>query len=439
MNMALTFLRHYFIARHLEFNDRDELEQYQENRVRKLLENVLPKSEFYRNYLEKYNMHEWSRFPLIDKTIMMENFDTLNTVGIKKEEAFNVAIKSEEIRDFTPKINEITVGLSSGTSGNRGLFLVSDYERTAWAGSIIGKVLPSSLFFGRRHKIAFFLRANSNLYTTLNSVKISFKFFDLLNDIDSNINELDHFNPTILVAPPSMLRILAKAQKQHRLNIRPLKIVSVAEVLDPIDEEYIEGEFKKKVHQVYQCTEGFLGYTCTHGTMHLNEDAVVIQKEYIDRECGKFVPIITDFNRTTQPIIRYRLNDILTESIEPCKCGSFLTAIKSIEGRCDDVFYFKSEKDDKLIPVFPDFLRKAVITVSSDIEEYKVVQKELDIIEITVIGRNVEKIKHLIEDNIIELLRKLGCRPAKVIFSNHIDLEKGKKLRRVERQIKMDI
>ena len=37
-------------------------------------------------------------------------------------------IKSEENRDFSPTIKGITVGLSSGTSGNRGVFLASEKE-----------------------------------------------------------------------------------------------------------------------------------------------------------------------------------------------------------------------------------------------------------------------------------------------------------------------
>ena len=102
-----------------------------------------------------------SALPIIDKEVMMEHFDTLNTVHISKKEAFHVAFEAED-RNFTPTIRNITVGLSSGTSGNRGVFLVSEEEQTLWAGSIIGKVLPSSIL--HKHTIAFFLRANSNLY-----------------------------------------------------------------------------------------------------------------------------------------------------------------------------------------------------------------------------------------------------------------------------------
>ncbi|WBV66998.1 hypothetical protein PGH44_06835 [Legionella pneumophila] len=51
-------------------------------------------------------------------------------------------------------INNIAVGLSSGTSGSRGLFLVSEQERDAWAGIILAKAMPNGL--RSRERIAFF-------------------------------------------------------------------------------------------------------------------------------------------------------------------------------------------------------------------------------------------------------------------------------------------
>nr|MBT2175989.1 CoF synthetase [Streptococcus mitis] len=98
--------------------------------------------------------------------------------------------------------------------------------------------------------------------------------------------------------------------------------------------EFICATFKQTVHQVYQCTEGFLATTCKQGTLHINEDLVHIEKEYLDQEKGIFVPIITDFMRKTQPIIRYRLNDILIEKKTPCSCGSPFLALERIDGRC---------------------------------------------------------------------------------------------------------
>lgn len=108
---------------------------------------------------------------------MMHHFDEINTVQIKKDHALKVALKAESTRDFSALINGIAVGLSSGTSGSRGLFLANEKERDAWAGILLAKALPKGL--KRKERIAFFLRANSKLYTTLSKRK-KFNFIFLI-------------------------------------------------------------------------------------------------------------------------------------------------------------------------------------------------------------------------------------------------------------------
>ena len=317
-----------------KFKSRDDLERWQNKKVQKFLKKILPKTNYYNKKYQGLEIQNWKDFPTINKQELMDNFDTINTVNITKEEAFNLAYKSEKERDFSPKIKNITVGLSSGTSGTRGIFLASDIERYKWAGAVLAKILPKSILC--KNKIAFFLRANSNLYEAIKSRTVIFKYFDMIKPVEENLKQLDIFQPSMIIAPPSMLKIIA--QNYDKLNINPQKIIAVAEVLEDIDKTFMENVFGQKIHQVYQATEGFIATTCKYGNLHINEDVLAIQKEYIDKENGKFIPVITDFNRTSEPIIRYRLNDILTESDEICPCGSKHLLIKKIEGRCDDMF-----------------------------------------------------------------------------------------------------
>jgi len=253
--------------------------------------------------------------------------------------------------------------------------------------------------------------------------------------MERHVARLDELAPTIVVAPPSMLRLLAQARADGALRARPDKIVSVAEVLDPVDEKFISAQFGQIVHQVYQCTEGFLACTCAHGTLHLNEDFVAVQKEYLDRDLGKFVPIITDFRRAAQPIIRYRLNDILTERGEPCPCGSPFTALASVEGRCDDLFYFPAAGRDGWIHVFPDFIRRAVLETSEDVAEYLVRQVAADRLELTL--QVAEGLRPDVEQRVAVALRQLverqGGRAPDIAPVPAPARSRDKKLKRVER------
>lgn len=435
-----TLLWQYLRTKYLQkFRDRSHLLSWQDRKVRDFLKSILPKSAFYQNYYQGLEIRNWQQFPLINKSIMMANFDSLNTTEITQQEAFAFALEAEKTRNFRAKIREFTIGLSSGTSGNRGLFIVSPREQQIWAGTILAKALPQSLLVPE--KIAFFLRANSQLYETVKQRHLQFQYFDLFASIESHLEGLNRYQPTILVGPPSLLRLLAEAQAQKQLKIAPLKLISVAEVLDPLDEIYISQVFGQIVHQIYQCTEGFLGSTCQYGTLHLNEDIVAFQKYYLDEKAGKFMPIITDFNRTTQPIVRYHLDDILTERREPCPCGSVFMAIERIEGRKDDIFYFPNPSGEKLLPLFPDFIRRAIISASKEIQEYQVVQSNPRLIQIFLrVPSELAKVTETqVHQSLLTLFTKAGCQIPEIHYnkwqarSNH-----SQKLRRVRREFKLE-
>lgn len=386
--MIIRILYHYFKTRYLrqKFTTRAQLSAYQEKKFKQLVKKTLCKSPFYQAYLDK-PLQQW---PIINKKIMMQHFDHLNTANIKKDQALEVALNAENSRDFSALIGDIAVGLSSGTSGNRGLFLASAKERDVWAGILLAKALPKGL--QRKERVAFFLRANNRLYTTLSKrKKIQFHFFDLLDNFETHLERLNQLQPTILSAPASVL--LALAQQKHRLRINPEKIFSVAEVLEADDEVVISNAFNCPLSQVYQCTEGFLAISDKDSNhLLLNEEYLIIEKEWLDEK--RFVPIITDLLRTTQPIVRYRLDDIL---IVEQSAGVF-TRIANIEGRLGDICY--ATKDHQAIPIFADLIRQKMASFPVEFNDYHIQQCGLNqfIIQITPdLAEKDELIAHLNE------------------------------------------
>jgi len=276
----------------------------------------------------------------------------------------NIALRAERDRNFAPTINGLTVGLSSGTSGHRGLFLVDKHEQLTWAGTILARALHRIA----RTRVAFFLRSNSNLYQRLGNI-IQFRWFDLMTPIDVAVAELNAYQPTVLVGPPSMLTMLAD---HSALKITLRQIISVAEVLDPHDAQRLRDRFNIDVHQIYQCTEGLIAVSCAHGSLHVQEDIVALQCEPAGD--GRVTPIITDLWRRTQPIIRYRLNDLLVFNDEQCPCGSAFRVIQQIEGRTDDLCHF-IDAHGELRTLFPDTLRRAILLAHPDITDYQLTQR----------------------------------------------------------------
>ncbi|MDR0762360.1 MAG: adenylate synthase [Campylobacteraceae bacterium] len=357
------------------FADKTSLEKWQKSKIKKFVAKMIDKSPFYKSYLKEWQKLSMEKWPLVDKKIMMDNFDDFNTAGIKLKDALEVAIRAEEDRDFSPKLGKYSVGLSSGTSGVHGVFLISPLEQAKWCGTILAKMLPCSIF--KKQKVAFFLRADNNLYESIKSRLIEFRFFDLKKDLENNLSELNKFQPDILAAPPNMLNIIADAQENCDIQISPVKIVSVADVLYENIKKKLENIFQQKIHQIYQATEGFIACTCKYGNLHLNEDILFVRKKYLDENSGRFMPIITDFNRTTQPVINYELNDILIEDSEKCPCQSPFTVIKKIEGRCDDILYYEDIKNNKHI-VFADFIVRTILKHIPKAEDFLFTQTDIN-------------------------------------------------------------
>lgn len=427
MSEKLKVVKNFVSMRYFKkFKTREKLEKYQEKMLLKQMQYIKKNSEYFKD-IKVDSIEDFKNIPLMDKKVMMENFNKLNCVGIDRDKALEIAINGEKSRNFDEKLDNISVGLSSGTSGARGLFIISDEERVLWAGGILAKFLPKGNILG--HKIAFFLRADNNLYETINSKVIKFRYFDIMKDMSENMETLNEYQPTIIVAPPSVLLLLAEAQEKKKINVNPVKIISVAEVLTNEDEKYFKKVFKlKMIHQAYQCTEGFLGYVCECGNFHINEDVIYVEKEYIDEE--RFIPIITDFLRKSQPIIRYRLNDILVEDKKKCPCGYPTMIIKKIEGREDDIFIFKGVKEKKII-VFPDFISRCVI-YAQGIKNYKVVEEDENNVTVYLDNMN-EKIKKQISNEFKILSERMKFVCPKISFEKYV-FNLSKKMKRVERK-----
>ncbi|MDN4165143.1 adenylate synthase [Cytophagales bacterium LB-30] len=390
----------------------------------KRLQKALIKSPLYAPYAQK----TLAEFPLSNKSFFMQHFDTINTLGIRKEEALQVALRSEESRDFNSLIGSTTVGLSSGTSGNKGVFLVTPRERAIWVASILERAIGFSL---QKRKVAFFLRANSKLYQSVDSSLLEFHFFDILKDSESLFQQCISLQPHILVAPPSVLWELKKYCKKHNQSLHPQKIISVAEVLEKDQAIAMQQFFGQPIHQVYQCTEGFLAHTCSHGKLHLNEDWLIIERHYLDAEKSRFHPIVTDLLRWGQPIIRYELNDILHEGAA-CTCGLKTTVIDTIEGRSDDVFTFATDQGEVII--YPDFFRRAIIKAHDAIENYVVKLINSSTLSVYIEAPTLAQPSEAfgaVQNALKNLLQQKGIPSVDIIWSKEIGLLPGQKFKRI--------
>ncbi|MBF0267830.1 MAG: hypothetical protein HQL44_04500 [Alphaproteobacteria bacterium] len=420
MDFSPAILGHFLTARLLRsFRDRHSLEVWQEQKMRAFRQKVLARLPLYRNLANA----PLDAFPIADKKFVQDNFQNLNVLGLSFDEALRQAKQGVSPRGYM-------IGMSSGTSGNRGVFLVNECERKLWAGIMLAKALPPGGLL-KRHRAALMLAANSKLYkATQKSGRLAFRFFDLSQGLACHREALEAYQPTLLIAPAHVLGLMAC----QKWSIHPERAFSAAEVLDKSEEEAIGNTWGRPVHQIYQCTEGFLGITCRLGTMHLNEDYVLIEKQWIDKERRAFTPLITDFTRRSQAMVRYRMNDILIASPTPCPCGSPLQAIARIEGRRDDILAFPTQGGGMAL-LFPDDVRATLLDAAPAASDFRVQQHSRKLLTFALEGQVPDEQARNAANKLSEAIRRIGAEPGQIQAVPFIPIENhAVKLRRIVRE-----
>jgi putative adenylate-forming enzyme len=393
--MMLEIFKYFLQAkrRWQTLRDEEALKIYQYKKAKEIVDYAVRHSSFYHNHWQGCDLNDWRHLPIVNKSLMMDNFGTFNTFGIKKGAALKFARRAETSGEVFQKL---TYGLSSGTSGERGLFVVNNQERAMWAGVILARVLHQF----RPERIALFLRANSNLYKTIRQGRfLQFRYFDVSAPLEQSVQLLNTFQSTILVAPPSLLTHLALEYDAGHLRIQPERLISVAEMLEPQDKAKLENSFEVPVHQIYQATEGLLAISCQHGSLHLQEDLVTVQLEPLGK--NHFIPIITDLHRKTQPIIRYDLSDVLYLEDERCSCGNPWRVIKQIEGRKSDLIEISIGQSNQYL--FPDEVRQSILSVTG-VLDYAVIQKATNHLHVYL---ETSEVFNLVVVNVEKCLEKL--------------------------------
>ncbi len=399
---------------------RRDVERLHQRRIARMMAGPIAQSPFY----QRLGITDFSRLPIMDKAALLADFPLLNRPGLTVDEVRAAIAAGRE------RIGGHVVGQSTGTSGNRGYYVISDDERFVWLGTILAKTLPDALW--RRHRVALAMPGLSSLYRSASSgSRISLAFFDLALGVDAWADRLAAFAPDTIVAPPKVLRRLAE---RGQLGAR--HIFSGAEVLDPLDRAAIESATEQHVREIYMATEGLFGVGCRHGTLHLAEDAVLFEWQSID-DSPLLSPLITDFTRTAQVMARYRMNDLLELAETPCPCGSPLQPVARIEGRQDDLFELIGA-DGAPRMVTPDVLRNAVVDADPAIADFRIVQTGPAKVEIALDPALGAGVDDRVAAAMAALFARLGIGGIEIVVKRGLDLPFDRKLRRVRREWRPD-
>ncbi|WP_095202510.1 F390 synthetase-related protein [Mesorhizobium carmichaelinearum] len=390
---------------------RKSFEHWQARALRRWLDRDLPLAPFYGKPPRRLD-----DLPVTDKALLMANFERFNIGGVSASDAWAAASSDGRLGD-------LTVGASTGTSGNRGLFVISEAEKYRWLGTILAKAIPDLLW--RRQRVAVILPQNSGLYDSARqSRRVELGFFDLRLGPENWRDALEDFAPTVIIAPPKILRHVAT----ESFRLAPVRVFAAAETLDPVDRPVIEAFFGLPLDQIYMATEGLFAVTCREGGLHLAEDSVYFEFEPVGD--GLVAPLVTAFRRQTQIMARYRMSDLLRLSKVPCRCGSPLRTVDEIVGRMDDVFRLVSMHGPILVT--PDILRNAVLGADRRIDDFRLIQMATEKVELRLASGLANDAAEAALEAVRALLAARQAIVAVELVRAPLPLETGRKLRRVE-------
>lgn len=433
LQMMLDYLR----IRYRAGMNEEQIAAYQKREARRLARYAVDRAPFYRRLYHGYDLDDVWRLPPTDKEMVMDNLTEANTVGLTRKEIIDFCLENEETQEFSSRLNGYAVGMSSGTSGNKGVEIASRREENLLRAYLFA-VFPRP---SGKLNLAFILRVSSPAFN-IDRFGHRLTYISQLNALETIRDRLEKLQPNAISAPPSMLRVLADEHQAGRLHVSPEMLISYAEVLSPDVERYLTEVFDCPVYEIYKATEGAIAASRPCGNLHLNEDLVAVE---LYDERGEPTPpgepchtmLVTNLVKRALPFIRYELNDVVTIREEPCHCGSAFRVIESVQGRADDMFWASRTSGGSQF-IFPDYIRRGIISSSDAIEDYRAVQEHPG--RVSVYLRlapyaDEDAVTRAVVGRLEDVFREYGCEvPSIVVRKGLPTRDRGDKLIRVRRE-----
>jgi putative adenylate-forming enzyme len=435
--------RAFGVQRRLRTHDRwtrAQLEQHQQERLSELLSHAVSRSPFYAQHLRgvvKDGKAKLADLPVLTKATMMNEFDRLVTDRRLRRSDLSSYVLSSYVQKMTGDdyyLGEYRVMATSGSSGQKGIFV---YNRREWSAAL-GTILRWGEFMGvrtrllpRRLRVCSIGGENPTHGTYRVAASLNVGLHRVLrlqasSRVPDLVRALNEFQPDVMNAYPSIAALLAVEQIEGRLRIRPRAVSTSSEVRTAEMERRMREAWGIIPFNRYGMTEvSSFGSECVeHRGIHAFEDMFlfeVVDESYRpvpDGTAGRRL-LITNLFNYTQPLIRYEVSDMLTVTSEPCPCGRPLRLVTSIEGRSDDILYL-ADAHGKPIPVHPVHFWTSIDAVP-EVKDFQVVH-EVDGIRVRAVLRQAADQASVTGRIAEELSRRLGALGAAVTVPIRVEV-----------------
>lgn len=420
-------------TKHLKW-DRQTIENEQLKQLKPLLKHASTHSKWYKKHLqgidiEKFSLKDLSKIKPITKRDVMENwndFSCVNVLDLNKLNQFaDDVIHGKWNNPFY--LDQYYIGMTGGSSGKRGLFVLNLDTVT------FSIVIAFRSMFKDDEKLKLSKKKVAILVSSC-LIHASRPFFESFPDKDAEVialpadmalnkvvHELNKFQPTHMIGYSSMMDLLTLEAKQGNLHIHPKRISTNSEQLNEETRLRVREVWGIGINNLWGSVEsGVMGYEDDHFSgMILAEDLVII--EVVDENL-KPVPlgqvgeklVITNLYNYTFPMIRYVIEDRI--SLKHADNGSGYYAVKAIEGRSSDWFFYEGG-----IKLHPISFKPSLYAVK-EIDTFQIYQ-EKEGIEADIIAHG-EFDQNKLQGDLEKVLKKAG------LENPHVTIKRISELKR---------
>lgn len=313
----------YQLKRNTAKNE-EQIKMLQDKKLRKLLRYAYQHSAYYHKTFTQAGISEknidWialNEFPVIDKDLLMQNYDDVVT---------DSKVKQEELRKFDESpasktenyLDSYHVIHSSGSTGIPRYFV---YDDKAWEQMLIG-IIRGALWGMSMTEILkllaekpriLYIAATDGRYAGamavgdgITGLHAEQEYLDINEPIEKGNQKVTKFDPNIVIGYPSAIKLMAEQVRLRRVPNHVKRVISCGEPLSPGLRTFLEETFRCSVINFYGSSESLaLGLEENAGDgMVLFDDLNVIEVE--DGEM-----YLTCLYNFAQPLIRYHLTDTL--------------------------------------------------------------------------------------------------------------------------------
>ena len=329
-----------------------QLHQLQARKLRLMLTHAYEHSRYYRDAFEAAGLTAetvktapLSAFPTLDKTTLLEQFDSLITVPDVTQEELR-RFDAEETADRKPYQGKYHVVHSSGSTGTPGYFL---YDETAWNQMLLGIIrgalwdmsMPQILALLARGPRIAYIAATDGRYggamavgDGIDGVGAKQMYLDIKTPLAEWVRQLRAFRANIIIGYPSAIKILAELVERGEVDLKVVRVISCGEPLGNSLRKYLEDVFHTRAVNFYGASESL-----ALGVETNPEEGVLLFDDMNIIEAGEDGIYLTCLYNFAQPLIRYRLSDRL--ALRPAEGKYPFTRAVGLLGRNEDLLWFE--------------------------------------------------------------------------------------------------